>query len=185
MDTTHQEQFRLFAFYNAWINKRLYSAAATLPDRERRLDRDAFFGSIQGTLNHILLADRIWLGRLSVAPVMSMTLRQADLVFEFESLGQELFAGFSALWSAREATDETISAWVEELTPPVLEAPMRYTNSKGESREQPTWQAVAHFFNHQTHHRGQVSVLLTQAGVDVGVTDLIAVTSLYNERRKD
>jgi uncharacterized damage-inducible protein DinB len=55
-----------------------------------------------------------------------------------------------------------------------LTCAMRYSNTKGVRREHPAWIALTHFFNHQAHHRGQVTTLLMQAGVDPGVTDLIA-----------
>ncbi|MDP3171278.1 MAG: DinB family protein, partial [Polaromonas sp.] len=71
--------------------------------------------------------------------------------------------------------DQQIEMWVAEMTPDFLTSTMLYANTKGVQRAHPAWQAMTHFFNHQTHHRGQASTLLMQAGVDVGVTDLIAL----------
>lgn len=155
-------QARTFAAYNRWMNERLYDVCAGLPDAERKQDRQAFFGSIHGTLNHLLLADRIWLGRFLGSP------------FPAQSLDQELHGEFAALRSDREATDARISAWAAELTEEALSGTLEYTTMvKPQPRRTPLWLAATHFFNHQTHHRGQLTTLLSQCGVDYGVTDLM------------
>lgn len=172
--SAHQEQIRGFAKYNVEFNRKLFDQLSELADADRKKDMRAFFGSIHGTLNHILLADRIWLGRFAVAiPTMS-SLHGAALVHDFESLGQELFADFGELDAERRDTDLVISKWAEELSNDLLQGTMRYRNSKGHVREHPAWIAVAHMFNHQTHHRGQVTTLMYQLGHDPGVTDYFA-----------
>lgn len=170
----HQDQMRGFAKYNRDFNLVLFGKVAELGDAERKRDLGAFFGSIHGTLNHILLGDRIWLGRFAKAfPGMS-SLADAKLVYEFSSLSQEVCSDFDDLFREREATDRVIADWVEELTNELLAETMRYSNSSGQVREHPVWVAVAHLFNHQTHHRGQVTTLLSQLGHDPGVTDYFA-----------
>lgn len=170
----HQDQIRGFAQYNRDFNKSLYRQIADLGDEERRRDMGAFFGSIHGTLNHILLADRIWLGRFAVAFPDMASLEDAALVHEFTSLAQEMCSDFSELRDQRRATDQVIADWAEELSDELLAGTMRYSNSRGVVREHAVWVAVAHLFNHQTHHRGQVTTLLYQLGHDPGVTDYFA-----------
>lgn len=170
----HQDQFRGFARYNREFNLLLFGKVAELDDVQRKRDMGAFFGSIHGTLNHILLADRIWLGRFAKAFPDMASLADADLVHEFSSLSQEVCADFDELFRERQATDRVISDWVEELTDELLAQTMRYSNSSGQVRERPVWVAAAHLFNHQTHHRGQVTTLLSQLGRDPGVTDYFA-----------
>lgn len=171
---THQDQMRGFAKYNREFNLSLFSKLAELDDGERKRNMGAFFGSIHGTLNHILLADRIWLGRFAKAIPNMSALSDAELVYEFSSLSQEVCADFGELFRERKVTDGVISEWVEELTDELLAQTMRYSNSKGQVRESLVWIAAAHMFNHQTHHRGQVTTLLSQLGHDPGVTDYFA-----------
>jgi uncharacterized damage-inducible protein DinB len=153
---------RTFARYNEWMNARLYEAAATLDDADRRKDVGAFFKSIHGTLNHLLLADRVWMGRFT------------DAAFAVESLAQELYADFEVLRRERLATDAAINRWAEGLTAETLASNLAYVSiSKPQPRTIPMAFAVAHFFNHQTHHRGQLTTLLMQRGIDPGVTDLM------------
>jgi len=169
----HQDQVRGFAKYNREFNLSLFNQVARLSENERKKDMGAFFGSIHGTLNHILLADRIWLGRFATA-VPSTELSDAELVYEFSSLRQEVCSDFTELHHERRATDRIIASWAEGLTDELLAQTMRYSNSRGHVREHPVWLAVAHMFNHQTHHRGQVTTLLSQLGHDPGVTDYFA-----------
>ena len=175
-DDTLLANFRFLASYNRWINDRLYGACEKLPDAERRRDRGAFFGSIHGSLNHIFWGDCLWLRRL------------ASQGCEFRALAGELLQlpegavhetviheDWVQLRQARVGLDVAIEAWVREMHPDFLRSTMRYTNTKGLQRQHPAWQAMTHFFNHQTHHRGQVTTLLLQAGIDVGLTDIIAL----------
>jgi uncharacterized damage-inducible protein DinB len=148
--------------YNSWMNGKLYAVCATMPDELRKEDRGAWFRSMHGTLNHLLLADRLWMGRFTGNP------------FPARSLDQELFSDFQELWRARRETDEAITAWVEALTEERLMAPFTYTTMTNPQQiTQPLWQAALHCFNHQTHHRGQLTTLMEQAGYDSGVTDLL------------
>lgn len=156
------EQARDMAAYNQWMNERLYAVCADLTDIERRQDRGVFFKSIHGTLNHLLLADKIWLGRFFGEP------------FHVDGLDQELHHDFNELRQAREETDEEILQWATELTDEDLAGTLHYTSIVNPaSRKYEMWLAVAHFFNHQIHHRGQLTAMVSQCGKDYGVTDLI------------
>jgi uncharacterized damage-inducible protein DinB len=167
------EEYSLFARYNTWMDTRLYALAATLSDGERRADRGAFFRSIHGIFNHLLLVERIWLHRLTGDAAIS-TSRDADgNVIVYRSLDQELYADFDLLRREQTTTDAHLERWVEGLDAVRLAAPLRYHSSDGTAREHPLWQAVTHLFNHQTHHRGQLTTLFSQLGRDPGVTDLI------------
>jgi uncharacterized damage-inducible protein DinB len=157
------------ARYNRWMNEKVYASAALLGDEERKRDRGAFFKSIHGTLNHLLVADWIWLGRLHgvVAP-------DGFLAKGVRALDQELFADFAELRTERQRTDQAIDAWATSVTAQSFGEPLRYV-SGGRQREYPLWWVVSHLFNHQTHHRGQITTLLVQAGQDPGSTDLLAM----------
>jgi len=163
------EQVRLLAQYNTWMNGKLYAACAGLSDDERKRDRGAFFHSIHGTLNHVLLADSVWMGRFDGMP------------FKFTSLDQELYASFDELETQRVAMDKRIEQWARGLTDTALSAKLTFTSAVTKRTHAPTlWRVVFHFFNHQTHHRGQLTTLLSQAGVDYGVTDLFLMPGLLD-----
>jgi uncharacterized damage-inducible protein DinB len=164
------DHFQVLARYNRWMNEKFYAVAAELTDEERKQDRGAFFKSIHATLNHILLADRVWMGRFTGAVLEDGWMGPGGI----RSLDQELYSDFEQLRRERTKTDDEIEAWVAALTPDRLTANLRYLR-KDVPNEFPLWWAVAHAFNHQTHHRGQVTTLLTQAGHDPGATDLIAM----------
>lgn len=158
---------RVMAAYNRAMNDSIYAAAARLPDAERKRDLGAFFKSLHGTLNHLLLGDRLWLGRLVGTPT------------SFPSLGHELFSDFAALRAERAATDAEIVAYAEALTAEILARPLVYrTMLKPRNVAYGRDVALMHFFNHQTHHRGQATTLLMQLGVDPGATDLIVMPGL-------
>ena len=165
------EWARTLGAYNRWMNERLYALCAELPDEERKRERGAFFRSIHGTLDHLLVADRLWLSRFTGTP------------FVVASLDQELYAAFAELKSERERTDGDITRWVDSLTLADFEGTLRYTSFVSPApRSHPFWAALTHFFDHQAHHRGQLTTLLVQAGVDPGVTDLIWLPELQAQR---
>ena len=163
------EWLAALARYNRWMNDKLYGLAATLGDEARKRDMGAFFKSIHGTFNHLLLADRVWLARFK-----GETPPPGFMAPGIRSLDQELYADFEELRGERALTDDELSAWVSELTPERLAAPLVFVR-RGQRTETPLWWTVAHVFNHQTHHRGQITTLLMQQGHDPGVTDLYAM----------
>ena len=181
MNISFVENYRFLAGYNRWINERLYDACETLPDAERQRDCGAFFGSIHATLNHLILADRVWLQRFvqcgSDHGLQFAALSGADLLDLPDSYTWDrvLYQDWQQLRAKRAQLDVAIEGWATEMTDEFAQATMRYSNSKGVARAHPAWQAITHFFNHQTHHRGQATTLLAQAGVDMGATDLIAL----------
>jgi uncharacterized damage-inducible protein DinB len=154
--------WRQYARYNTLANGRLYDACASLDDAVRRRDVGAFFGSLHGTLNHLLLGDRIWMARFEGNSHPSTGL---DTI---------LYDDFAALRAAREAMDARIEAFFAAPPPGFWNQPIRYLNNEGRLFEDPPELLVPHFFNHQTHHRGQVHALLSLLGLgrDTPVLDL-------------
>lgn len=166
MDERHTGAFEAggyteMARYNRWVNGRLYEVCAGLSDAERKCDLKAFFQSVHGTLNHLLLTDRLWLGRLTETPCAATSLRE------------ELYSDFDALRAARGELDEAIIHCVAALPALRLRGELRFA-SVAQRREVvlPVRTVLLHWFNHQTHHRGQVTVLLQQLGCDYGDIDL-------------
>ena len=160
MSATLTGYFRMMARYNSLANRRLYDACARLSDAERKKPRPAFFKSIHGTLNHILIGDRIWLTRFSGRETPSGNL---DAI---------LYDEFDALRAARETEDARVEAFAAGLTELFLECTVRYVNHEGRLFEDSMPMLVAHLFNHQTHHRGQVHDLLSQTEVAPPSLDL-------------
>lgn len=155
--------FMMLADYNAWANKRLYDAAADLSGAEYRRDMRAFFGSVQGTLNHLLVGDRIWFQRVE---------GQGDAPTE---LGLILHEDFSDLRAAREAEDARIQRVVGGLSDADIAGVFAYTNLRTRLgyTDQLLSPTLTHIFNHQTHHRGQVHAMLSQLGMNPPELDLL------------
>ncbi|MDC9809630.1 MULTISPECIES: DinB family protein [Rhizobium] len=154
--------YRMFAAYNRWANAQVYAAAAELSDADFRSDRGAFFGSLHRTLNHLLVADRIWMKRFTGTGEAPTTL---DTV---------LFDDLEALAAARKAEDERIIAWTALLDEAALAGNFSYVPvMQPVEITQPLSSALAHLFNHQTHHRGQCHMTLTALGKPSLMLDLI------------
>lgn len=154
------QHYQLMARYNRWMNQRLYLVCQSLPDELLKADLGAFFGSIYATLNHLLFADNAWMARFQNQSVPYR-------------LGQEIYSDFADLTTAREQFDQAIIDFTEKLTSAWLAADIHYYSGiDNRTRSLPAWALLTHMFNHQTHHRGQITTLLTQQGVDVGVTDI-------------
>jgi uncharacterized damage-inducible protein DinB len=152
--------FERMAHYNIWANKLAYDACAKLPQAERDAPRRAFFPSIMRTLNHILVADRIWMSRLLGSPV-SMAL---DAV---------LYEDFDELRIARETEDQAILEFMRTLTDAEVSSDLTYQSITAGAYTMPRDLVLGHMFNHQTHHRGQLSNMLLEAGSDQLEIDLI------------
>jgi uncharacterized damage-inducible protein DinB len=145
--------FSMFARYNEWANRRLYAAAAALSDQDYRLERGAFFGSVHRTLNHLLVADRIWMRRLSGE---GQTYTALDVV---------PYNDLASLRSEREVEDRRIVGFIDSLDDGRLAASVTYrTITSPQEITQPLAPALLHLFNHQTHHRGQAHALMTGLG---------------------
>lgn len=152
------------ARYNTWQNQNLYEAAARLSDEQRKQDRGAFFGSIHATLNHLLWADQMWLMRFGVLPApVAKTIPE----------GLVQFGDWETLRGQRLRLDSIIQDWADGLVAGDLSGDLNWhPASIGRDMVTPRALAIAHFFNHQTHHRGQVHALITAGGVRPGSTDL-------------
>ena len=163
----------LLAEYNRWMNAKVYEAAARLDAAALAADRGAYFGSILGTLNHLVAADLIWLGRFDQHPARPAALDALAAWPAPAALNHLLYPDFAELRERRRRLDALIQDWAGALREPDLDVPLEYRNTKGVLARREFGSLVVHLFNHQTHHRGQVTTLLTQAGQDVGVTDLL------------
>lgn len=169
------EHIRLLAQYNEWMNAKLYQAAMGLPHEELVADRGAFFGSILGTLNHLAVGDTIWLKRFATHPAAYTSLQALRNLPTPSGLDHPLFNDITRLEQRRKLLDRNITDWANSIQDGELDHVLHYTNSQGVIGERNFFALVMHFFNHQTHHRGQTTTLLSQAGVDVGVTDLLGL----------
>jgi len=153
--------FVMLAGYNRWANRRLYAAVRALSDADYRADRGAFFGSLHGTLNHLLVADHIWMRRFTgTGPSPTR-------------LDEILFDDLSALERARREEDDRIVTYIGGLTDADLAGTLTYRMIvKPAEVTQPLAPAIAHFFNHQTHHRGQAHALVTMTAGNAAMPSL-------------
>jgi uncharacterized damage-inducible protein DinB len=157
-----KSRYTMFAGYNAWANHRLYDAAAQLGDADYRADRGAFFKSMHGTLNHLLTADRVWMHRFT---------GDGPSPERLDMINHERLADLRA---AREAEDRRIAAYIDSLDEQRLAGSIRYRRvTTPEEFVQPLMPALDHFFNHQTHHRGQAHSILCSFGRRDLVLDLL------------
>jgi uncharacterized damage-inducible protein DinB len=154
------------ASYNSWMNSKVYHSASLLSDQDRKKNVGAFFKSLHGTLNHLVVGDTIWTNRF--AP----NLRLPVAVDQIKALNQILTDDFGQLLEWRRKTDDAINQMVEQLTEAMISGELTYTRTDGETMRKPFAHTLVHFFNHQTHHRGQASTILKQQGLDLGQTDL-------------
>ncbi|GAA6186932.1 DinB family protein [Aliiglaciecola sp. NS0011-25] len=161
------------AEYNKWMNESIYSAASRLSRDSLSENRGAFFGSIIGTLNHILVADVIWLKRFASHPANFSSLNCLAITPLPEKLDSILFSDFEKLKNERNRLDGVILEFVNQLSDEHLDNDLPYQNTKGVPYTKSFSLLMQHFFNHQTHHRGQISTMLSQSGIDLGVTDLL------------
>ncbi len=163
----------LLAKYNRLMNQRQYSAASALSSTELNKNQKAFFKSISGTLNHILIGDIIWLKRFSALPVCKEALSCFVAVEPPKSLNAILFQDFNELSIERKRVDEVIVDWIDSLTDDTLTQCLPYQNMAGKEFGKPLGSLIHHLFLHQVHHRGQVTTLLSQYGIDFGETDIL------------
>jgi uncharacterized damage-inducible protein DinB len=155
--------FERFARYNRWANRRIYTAVAQLDSVAFDAPRSGFFPSIAKTLNHILVGDRTWMSRFEGMPQ------------PHKSLDESPHPDFQALDAAREVEDQRIIRYTRTLTEDRLVAALQYKNMAGEAKVTPLDITLTHFFNHQTHHRGQAHAIITACGQKTGDTDLFLV----------
>ncbi|MGI9399869.1 MAG: DinB family protein [Rhizobiaceae bacterium] len=157
-----KSHFQMFAAYNAWANNKLYNAAARLSPEAYNRNVGAFFGSMNGTLNHILVGDRIWMKRFCGSGDHP---NELDAVLETD---------FDRLRAEREKEDRRIIDWIDSLTDEALQQEFSYrTITNPADMNQILGPAVSHLFNHQTHHRGQAHMILSVLGEDPPPLDLL------------
>jgi uncharacterized damage-inducible protein DinB len=155
------DYIRLMAIYNQSVNRSLYAICAGLSEEQRHQEFPVYFKSIHGILNHMLWADNTWLGRFKAIP------------FHGPGYGGELYADFADLRTAREETDQEIRDWAETVSPEWFVSSLVWTSRFDGKQHTDLCSLLAlHLFNHQTYHRGQLSVLLNHLGHDGPSTDL-------------
>jgi len=160
---------RTFARYNSWMNEKLLASCSILRDDVRRKSLSIPFGSLHGLWNHLLVTDNLWLSRFENSP----------LPFEFRGLSMELCADWNDVLTTRRALDKRILEFADGLTEERLGSTLKWIPATNPTpRETPFGIALAHFWNHQTHHRGQITCAMELLGLDCGVTDLIALPDL-------
>jgi uncharacterized damage-inducible protein DinB len=156
------QHFPMMARFNAWVNEKLYACAAQLDEAAYRGDCGLFFGSIHATLNHLLVVDRLWTGRVQ------------GIDRGVRALNQILHDDLSTLHEARRREDADLVALADRLSDADLQAYKRYTTADGtKTVETRVWDMLAGMFNHQTHHRGQIYAVLLQKGMKLPDIDLI------------
>lgn len=165
----------MMADYNRRMNAGIYEAAAKLSADALRAHRGAYFGSILGTLNHLIVTDTLWLARFARHPASHQALEPIHALSVPTSLDQIICTDLSSLSQRRSLLDQIIIDWSRSLLDIDLESVLVYTNIAGMRAQKNFFSLVMHFFNHQTHHRGQTGTLLMQAGIDVGITDLLVM----------
>jgi len=170
MTITATAHYRMFGRYNEWANLQLYAAVARLTPEQYRADRGAFFKSVHGTLNHLLATDRIWMRRFT---------GEGDAPDRLDAI---LFETFDQLRAARQVEDRRIVDFVDRLDDARISGTIKYRRvSAPEWFEQQLAPALAHWFNHQTHHRGQVHALLTGLVGEAPALDLLCFQRLTSK----
>jgi uncharacterized damage-inducible protein DinB len=160
----------MMAAYNAEMNRRLFDAARRLSDGERRLQRGAFWGTIHGTLCHVLWGDRMWMSRFDGWEKPATAIKDSGA----------MFADFDELHQARIEADEKISGWASRVSASWLAGnQVWFSAAAGREMQASRGLLVTHFFNHQTHHRGQAHALITAAGEQTGDTDLFLIVDMH------
>lgn len=166
---------QLMSQYNQWMNSKVYQVAEDLGDEIIKQDCGAFFGSLFGTLNHIYVADIIWLRRFSRYPKQYRSLQQLPTLADYTSLDRTVANDLKTLKVLRQELDRIIIDWCQEIESEDLENNLEYSDTKGNPYSKNFGQLIHNLFNHQTHHRGQASTLISQQGVNLGVTDWLAI----------
>ena len=171
---TLKDHFELMARYNQWMNESIYEAASELDSSVLETDQGAFFKSILGTLNHILVGDIIWLQRFVEHPSCFGALDAIKVMSRPVSLNSILYEDFEALRDARYLIDMVLIELCDQIEVYDLAYSLAYHNMQGNRFEKRFGYLLQHLFNHQTHHRGQVTTLLSQNGIELAITDLVA-----------
>jgi uncharacterized damage-inducible protein DinB len=169
------EQFKLLVTYNRLMNQRMFEALSVLSQQQLNESRGAFFGSIHGSLNHILVGDIIWLKRFAAHPAFSKQKKYLDQLEQPASLDAVLFDDFGSLKQMRETIDNLLVNWISPLNQHDLEGVLNYNNMAGNPFRCELVSLIHHLFLHQVHHRGQITTLMSQLGIDFGDTDILEI----------
>jgi len=169
------------ADYNQWMNQKVYEAVGTMGPEKLHEDKGAFFGSVFASLNHICVGDTVWLKRFSAVLAKHQAYQPITTLPMPESLDSFIANNFIDLKDRRVLLDEALLELSSLLTDEELLQPISYQNKKGVTANKTLFNLLMHVFNHQTHHRGQVTTLLSQSGIDVGITDLVFIQPNVNE----
>ncbi|MGH6894397.1 MAG: DinB family protein [Dongiaceae bacterium] len=160
---------RIMAAYGAWMNGRMLDLCGDLTDVERRRDPGTFFRSVHGTFDHLIHGDVAWMGRFTGSAMPT------------KRIGEIVHESWGELDAARRAMDRRMEAWAGTVTEPWLAETMTYVSANdGKTRILPRWVLAAHMFNRSTHHRGPLTTLMKQLGVDPGITDLPWLPAPYD-----
>ena len=168
--------FELMAEYNALMNQKFCDSISTVSNDILWQDQKAFFGSILGTLNHLMVGDLIWLNRFNQHPSHPKGFKALETLTDFPlptKLTQVLCEDKQSFSSHRQNLDQIIIQFFNESNEDDYSKVLRYQNTKNDTFHKSFLMLLQHLFNHQTHHRGQVTTLLTQMNIDVGETDLL------------
>jgi uncharacterized damage-inducible protein DinB len=166
---------RQMSEYNEWMNSKICACALGMTHSQLIEDRKAFFGSILATLNHLVIADTIWLKRFATHPAQYEALSPLQ-EFPLPNTSDLLrFSDIQSFTSHRKLLDAIICAWAVSTSEADFDYNLRYTNSQGITSSKNFFGLAMHLFNHQTHHRGQITTMFSQTGIDLGSTDLVAI----------
>jgi uncharacterized damage-inducible protein DinB len=147
-----RDHMRLMSGWHVWAFERLYAVVDGVDDARYRADTGLFFKSVHGTLNHMLLIEQMWRGRLT-----------GDLL-QISSLAEEIEPDRARL---RERLLAHASLWgpmVEAMPDAVFDGDLTYRSMKGDTYTFPRASIVHTMFTHGAHHRGQITTVLTQWG---------------------
>ena len=169
---SEKSQLVRMAEYNELMNKRIIEASGNLTKEKLSADKGAFFKSVIGTLNHILIGDILWLKRFSTHPNGYKSLLPMKEIKKPERLDEIICSDLQLFQQERAEIDSVIYHWCNELIEEDLDKPLQYINYKGEAHNKRLGDLILHLFLHQVHHRGQVTTLLSQERIDFGETDL-------------
>lgn len=168
--------FEIMASYNALMNKKIYDSISNTSDNVLWEDKKAFFGSILGTLNHLMVGDLIWLNRFNQHPRYPTGFKALEPLKDFPlptKLTQILYVDKQSFSTDRQALDQIIIRFIEESDESDYSMDLSYRNTNNDTFHKSFSMLLQHLFNHQTHHRGQVTTLLSQMDIDIGETDLL------------
>ena len=171
MTLPFKASLELMARYNQWMNGKIVAAIRDVPEDGLWADRGAFFKSLMGTLNHLVVADLLWLNRMRGVRGAGL-LSALDHFTLPQALNQVMHETVATYAPARETLDALLIDLVAALDEDTLAEPFSYNDSRGLPHKKQLGFVLVHVFNHQTHHRGQATTLMTQMGLDVGVTDI-------------